>query len=162
MNKKVFFIVQASIIAALYSAVTLVFAPISFGHNIFQLRVSEALTVLPALLSSSIPGLFVGCVISNIIGGFGPIDIIFGSLATLIAAVASRSVRKYPLFVPLPPVVLNAIIVGGYLKFIYFKDLPLAASIAWVGLGEFLACYVLGLPLLLYLRKRTPGFMLIK
>ncbi|HAA24931.1 MAG TPA: transporter, partial [Ruminiclostridium sp.] len=76
MNKGIAFIVQAALIAALYTALTLMFIPISFGHNIFQFRIAEALTVLPALVPSSIPGLFIGCLVSNMIGGFGPVDII--------------------------------------------------------------------------------------
>ncbi len=154
MHKKVLFIVQAAIIAALYTALTMLFLPVSFGHNIFQFRVSEALTILPALLPSSIPGLFIGCIVSNLLGGFGPVDIIFGSLATLLAALASHRLKKYPALVPLPPVVFNALIVGSYLKYLYMTNVPLAASIAWVALGELLSCYLLGLPLLFLLRSR--------
>lgn len=153
MHKKTLFIVQAAIIAALYTALTMIFMPISFGHNIFQIRVSEILTILPALMPASIPGLFIGCIVSNILGGFGPIDIIFGSLATLLSAFVSRSLRKYPALVPLPPLVFNALIVGTYLKYLYMMDVPLAISIGWVALGEFVSCYVLGLPLLLILRR---------
>jgi uncharacterized membrane protein len=153
MTKKTSFIVQAALIAALYTALTLMFIPISFGHNIFQFRISEALTVLPALVPSAIPGLFIGCLVSNLIGGFGPVDIIFGSIATLLAAVFSRVLRKYPFLVPLPPVVLNALIVGSYLKFLYMHDVPLSVSVGWVALGELLACYALGLPLLYLLKK---------
>lgn len=156
MNKKVLFIVQAAIIAALYAALTLLLLPISFGHNIFQFRVSEALTILPALMPASIPGLFVGCIIANLIGGFGLVDIIFGSLATLIAALFSRCLKKYPFLVPLPPVIFNALIVGTYLKYLYMFDVPLLASMGWVALGEMLSCYLLGLPLLFILRKRLP------
>lgn len=154
MHKKVLFIVQAAIIAALYTALTMLFMPVSFGHNIFQIRVSEILTILPALLPASIPGLFVGCIVSNMLGGFGPIDIIFGSLATLLAALASRSLRKYPALVPLPPLVFNALIVGTYLKYLYMTDVPLAISMGWVALGELVSCYMMGLPLLLVLRKK--------
>jgi len=154
MNKNILFIVQAAIIAALYTVLTIIFMPISFGHNIFQIRVAEILTILPALLPASIPGLFVGCIVSNIIGGFGPIDIIFGSIATLLAAFLSRCLRKYPVLVPLPPLVLNALIVGTYLKYLYMKDIPLAISMGWVALGELVSCYLLGLPLLLFLQKK--------
>jgi len=152
MNKKVLFIVQAAIIAAIYTVVTILIAPYSYG--IFQFRISEALTILPAVLPSAIPGLFVGCLVSNLIGGYGLIDMVFGSLTTLIAAVLSRKLRKYPYLVPLPPVILNAVIVGGYLKFLYFQDVPLLASMGWVALGQVLACYALGYPLLLLLTKR--------
>ncbi len=158
MKKNVLFLVQAAIIAAIYSALTLIFLPISFGHQIFQFRVSEALTVLPAILPSAVPGLFIGCVVSNLIGGFGPVDTIFGSLATLFAAIFSRLLRKQTYLVPLPPVILNAFIVGSYLKFLYFRSLPLAASVGWVALGELLACYMLGLPLLILLKKKVRWF----
>lgn len=152
MHKKVLFITRAALIAAIYTVVTVAIAPYSYG--VFQFRVSEALTVLPAVMSCAIPGLFVGCLVSNIIGGYGPIDMIFGSLTTLIAAILSRKLRKHPLLVPLPPVILNALIVGGYLPFLYFKDVPVPVSMSLVGLGELLACYGLGLPLLMLLTKR--------
>jgi uncharacterized membrane protein len=155
MNKNLIFVARAALIAAAYTALTMLFAPVSFGHIIFQIRVSEALTVLPALYISSIPGLFVGCIVSNILGGFGPVDIIFGSLATLIAAVLSRFLRKYTFLVPLPPVIVNALIVGTYLKYIYLQEIPLIASIGWVALGQLIACYALGLPLLFVFKKRN-------
>ncbi len=155
MNKNLLFIIQAAVIAATYTALTILLAPISFGHAIFQFRVSEALTVLPAITSASIPGLFIGCLVSNLIGGFGPIDIIFGSFATLIAAIFSRLLRNTPWLVPLPPVMINAIIVGGYLKYLYLQEIPLAASMGWVAIGQFLACYFVGYPLLTILRKRV-------
>lgn len=155
MNKSLLFFVRAAVIAATYAALTMLFAPISFGHFIFQIRVAEALTVLPALYPSAIPGLFVGCFVSNLIGGFGPVDIILGSLATLVAAFLSHRLKKFPWLVPLPPVIVNALIVGSYLKFLYLQEIPLAASMCWVAIGEFLACYVIGLPLLLVLRRRS-------
>lgn len=154
MNKNLLFVVRAAIIAAAYTALTMLFAPVSFGHIIFQIRISEALTVLPALYASSIPGLFIGCIVSNLLGGFGIVDIIFGSLATLIAAVLSFLLRKNPFLVPLPPVIVNALVVGSYLKFIYLKEIPLIASIGWVAIGEMIACYALGLPLLMVMKKR--------
>mgnify|MGYP000415426835 CR=1 FL=1 len=152
MSKKVLFVVQAALIAAVYTVVTILIAP--YGYGIFQFRVSEALTVLPALMPSAIPGLFVGCLVSNLLGGYGPIDMIFGSLTTLIAAILSRKLRKYSYLVPLPPVILNAVIVGGYLKFLYYRDVPLLVSMGWVALGQVLACYVVGYPLLLLLTRR--------
>lgn len=158
MNKNLLFIVQAAIIAAAYTALTMLFAPISFGHAIFQFRVSEALTVFPAITAASIPGLFIGCLLSNLlVGGIGPIDIIFGSLATLIAAILSRKLKNTPWLVPLPPVIINALIVGSYLNFLKLQDVSLAVSVGWVALGQFLACYFVGYPLLIVLRKRFGG-----
>lgn len=164
MNKSVRFIAQAAIIAALYAAITLMAAPISFGHNIFQFRIAEALTILPALTTAAIPGLFAGCLIANLAGGIGSvllIDVIFGSLTTLFAAFLSYLLRKKKALVPLPPVVLNAVIVGTYLYLLYFKsefpNVTIYASIAWVGLGQLLACYLLGYPLLLFLGSKRTG-----
>ena len=93
--KKSSYIVKASLIAAIYVIITGLFAPISFGHGIFQLRISEALTVLPIYTSAAIPGLFVGCMMSNLIfGGLGIIDLIFGSLATLIASYLTYKLKN--------------------------------------------------------------------
>ncbi|MDD3797230.1 MAG: QueT transporter family protein, partial [Lachnospiraceae bacterium] len=91
-DKKVLFLVQAAAIAAIYVVLTMLFAPLSFGE--VQVRFSEALTVLPYFTPAAIPGLFVGCIIGNFMGGAIPIDIIFGSIATLIGAVFSYHLRK--------------------------------------------------------------------
>ena len=146
--KNVRFMVQAAFIAAIYATLTIAFAPFSYGQ--IQVRFAEALTVLPALTPAAIPGLFVGCILANIFGGNGPIDIVFGSLATLIAAYLSSKMPKKWL-VPLPPIIANGIIVGFILNYLY--KMPLLISIMWVGLGEMIACYVIGYPLLLLLSK---------
>lgn len=149
--KKTRFITEAAVIAAMYAALTIIFAPISFGQNgQIQVRVSEALTVLPMFTPAAIPGLFVGCLMANIYGGLGPIDMIFGSLATLIAALLSYKMpRKY--LVPLPPVIVNGIIIGIELNYLY--QVPLLISMATVAFGELVACYGLGYPLILLLEK---------
>lgn len=154
MNKKTKKIVYGALIAALYAVMTIALAPISYGQ--IQVRVAEALTVLPFFSSYSILGLFVGCIIANMVGGNGVFDIVFGSLATLISAVITyyigKSNLKYKRYLaPLPPVVINVVIIGIELNVVF--KLPLVASMLWVGLGEMVACYVLGLPLLLYIDK---------
>ncbi|MBE0067937.1 QueT transporter family protein [Thermoanaerobacterium thermosaccharolyticum] len=154
MNKKTKKIVYGALIAALYAVMTIALAPISYGQ--IQVRVAEALTVLPFFSSYSILGLFVGCIIANMVGGNGVFDIVFGSLATLISAVITyyigKSNLKYKRYLaPLPPVLINAVIIGIELNVVF--KLPLVASMLWVGLGEMVACYVLGLPLLLYIDK---------
>jgi len=154
LNKKTKKIVYGALIAALYAVMTIALAPISYGQ--IQVRVAEALTVLPFFSSYSILGLFVGCIIANMVGGNGIFDIVFGSLATLISAVITyyigKSNLKYKRYLaPLPPVVINAVIIGIELNVVF--KLPLVASMLWVGLGEMVACYVLGLPLLLYIDK---------
>ena len=125
-------------------------APISYGP--VQFRVSEALTLLPFYLPEAIPGLFVGCIFANFFGGFGLVDMIFGSLATLIAAVLTLKSRN--IFVAaLWPVLSNMIIIGTMLH--YLIDVPLIATCIYVGLGEAGACYIIGVPLMKILEKRN-------
>lgn len=150
--KKMFttrFVARAAAIGAVYAALTLILAPISYGQ--VQLRVSEALTLLPVLTPAAVPGLFVGCLIANLLGSASALDVIFGSLATLLAALLTRRLRNRSALAALPPVVMNALIVGGVLS--YTLSLPLFATMGWVGLGEALACFVLGLPLLRVARR---------
>ncbi|MCR4441280.1 MAG: QueT transporter family protein [Peptococcaceae bacterium] len=141
-------IVRVAVIAALYAAVTIILAPISYG--MVQVRVSEALTVLPFIFPESILGLFLGCLIANIYGGLGMIDIVFGSLATLTAGYLTSKMPSLSL-APLPPVVVNAVVVGFILK--YVLGTPLLLSMLYVGAGQFVSCYLLGLPLLYWLRR---------
>lgn len=141
-------IVRIALIAAVYAAITVVLAPFSYG--MIQVRVSEALTVLPFIFPESVLGLFIGCLIANIYGGLGAVDIVFGSLATLAAGYLTSKMPSMVL-APLPPVVVNAVVVGLILK--YVLALPLWTSMMYVGVGQLLACYFLGLPLL-YLLKR--------
>jgi len=141
-------ITRAAAMAAIYAALTLVLAPISFGP--WQLRIAEAMTVLPWLYPEAVPGLFVGCLIANLVGGYGMLDVVFGSLATLAAALISRRVKSCWL-APLPPVVINALVIGAVLS--YVLGLPFYLTAAEVGLGQLGACYVLGMPLLLFLRR---------
>ncbi len=147
MNKTKF-ITQAAVIAAVYAALTIALLPYSYG--VMQVRVSEALTVLPFFTPAAVPGLFIGCIIANIIGGYGIWDIVLGSTATLIAAFVSYKVKRR-IWVPFPPVIANALIIGTMLH--YVLDFPLLYCIGWVGLGEMIACYGLGYPLLKYLEK---------
>jgi uncharacterized membrane protein len=101
------------VIAALYTALTVAFAPISYSN--IQFRVSESLTVLPILMPESIPALYIGAMIANIFGGFGMQDIIFGSLATLIAALGTYALRRITVLALLCPVIVNALGVSAYL-----------------------------------------------
>lgn len=141
-------IARAAIVGALYAALTLAAAPISFG--LVQFRISEALCVLPWIIPEATWGLFVGCLLSNVIGGYGMIDIVFGSLATLIAGLVTARMKKKWLAC-LPPVISNAIIVGAVLSVAIGVSYPVSA--AYVFLGEAVVLYVLGLPLLILLTK---------
>ena len=134
----------------MYAALTVALAPISYGP--VQFRVSEALTLLPFYIPEAIPGLFVGCIFANFFGGFGLVDMIFGSLATLIAAVLTLKSRNI-FIAALWPVVSNMIIIGTMLH--YLIDVPLIATCIYVGLGEAGACYIIGVPLMKILEKRN-------
>ena len=127
----------SAVIGALYAALTLLLAPISFGP--LQLRLSEAMTLLPMVLPQAIPGLFVGCLIANLYTGMLT-DIIFGSLATLIAAIGTYLLRKNPLLAGACPVVTNAVIVGLVLSLSF--SLPIPLTMLEVGLGELGAVLV--------------------
>ena len=122
---------MSAVIAALYAALTLLLAPISYGP--IQLRLSEALTLLPMLLPQAVPGLFVGCLIANLYTGMLT-DIIFGSLATLIAAIGTYLLRKKPLLAAACPVVSNGLIVGLTLALSF--HLPLLLTMLEVAIGE--------------------------
>ena len=148
-------ITQAGVIAAAYCALTLLLRPFSYGQ--IQLRVSEALTLLPVLTPAAIPGLFIGCLLANLLGSCSVIDIVFGSLATLLAAIVTRRLREKPVLAALSPVLFNAVIVGLVLR--YTLQLPLLPSMLWVGLGELGACVVIGLPLLWLLKKSRIPFL---
>lgn len=134
---------MSAVIAALYAALTLLLAPISYGP--IQLRVSEAMTLLPMLLPQAVPGLFVGCLIANLYTGMIT-DIIFGSLATLIAAVGTYLLRKKPLLAAACPVLVNALIVGLVLALT--SNWPIPLTMLQVGVGEFgavaIGCVILG------------------
>lgn len=138
----------SAVIAALYAALTLLLAPISYGN--LQCRVSEAMTLLPMMLPASIPGLFVGCLLANLLGGCAIYDIVFGSLATLIAAMGTYALRKTPLLAALCPVVSNGIIVGAVLSVVF--SLPLFLTMAEVAIGE-IGAVIIGFVLLAALKK---------
>lgn len=143
-------IARAAIIAAIYAAITL-FPPIAaISYGPVQVRIAEALTILPFIMPEAILGLFVGCLIANLFSPVGWMDIVFGSLATLLAAfLSSKMPHKY--LAPLPPVLVNAVVVGFLLN--YQLGWPLLPTMLQVGAGQFVACYVLGLLLLFFLHK---------
>ena len=115
-NKNAAFLTQAAMIAAIYVVLTYVFAPISFGE--IQVRIAEALTILPLFTPAAVPGLFIGCLVGNIIGGALLPDIVFGSIATLIGAICTYLLRNQkPVFGTIPPMVSNTIIVPFVLKY---------------------------------------------
>ncbi len=144
MRLPIRFITKTALIAALYATLTLILAPFSFG--MLQFRISEVLTILPMFTFSAVPGLTIGCLLSNCIGGMGAMDIVFGTLATFLAAICSYLLRKHKWLVPLPPVVFNGLIVGGYLYFLYPSEATLWFSMGSVALSETVITYLFGIP----------------
>lgn len=150
----------AGVIAAVYAVLSLLSSVFGIAYGPIQCRFSEALTVLPFLLPEAVPGLFIGCLVTNLMSTVGPLDLIFGSLATLLSALWTRRMPSRWL-APLPPVLCNAVIVGAMLTWYEvgfgagFWSL-FAFNALTVAVGEAIACYVLGL-LLLKALSRTPG-----
>jgi len=145
----------AAAIAALYTAMTLAVAPISSG--LIQCRISEALCVLPWFFPSAVPGLTLGCLLSNLLTGAPLPDIIFGTCATYFAAKLTCSLHEWgssKFLAPFPPVIFNAVIVGALLVQVYGVGIPYVLAALYVGIGESIACYGIGLPLLIFVEKR--------
>ena len=151
-SKNISTMTQAAMIAAIYVVLTYVFAPFSFGE--VQVRIAESLTILPLFTPAAIPGLFVGCLIGNILGGAILPDIIFGSLATLLGAIFTYRLRnKNKILAPVPPIVANTVIVPFVLRFGYGVALPIPLMMLTVGIGEVASCGVLGMVLYYALNK---------
>lgn len=142
-NKRILFMTQAAMIAAIYVVLTVLGAAFSFGE--FQIRVAEALTILPVFTPAAIPGLLVGCLIGNLLGGAILPDILFGSMATLLGAVGTYLLRKqHPFLATLPPILSNMLIVPFILRYAYGYPLPIPWLMFTIGVGECLSCGVLG------------------
>ncbi|MBR2123123.1 MAG: QueT transporter family protein [Lachnospiraceae bacterium] len=136
------FLTRGAAIAAVYVVLTLIFAPISFGA--VQVRIAEALTILPLFTPAAIPGLFVGCILANILGGAVIWDVIFGSIATLIGAVIGYKLRFSRWLVPIPAIVSNTVIIPFVLRYGYSINLPIPVLMGYIAIGEVIGCYVLG------------------
>ncbi len=144
MKKGSMGIVKAGVIAGIYVVLTFVSAAFGLSSGVIQVRLSEALCVLPVFLPQAIPGLFAGCVIANTLTGGLPMDILFGSLATLIGAVGTRLLRKNRILALLLPILSNTLIIPFVLKFTYGIPGSLWYFMLTVGLGEVVSCGVLG------------------
>ena len=149
-NKSLKFTVESALIAAVYTVLSIAFV-IPVGG--FQIRIAEALTVLPCFTPAAIPGLFVGCIVSNLITGALPADVIFGSLATLLGAVGTYLLRKCKWLAPLPPIAANTLILPFVIVYAYASPETIWYFILTVGAGEILSCGVLGTILTLILNK---------
>ena len=152
-NQKVMFVTQAAMIAAVYVVLGVVFAP--FGTKAIQVRIAEALTILPAFTPAAIPGVFVGCLLGNFLSGGILLDVVFGSLASLIGAIGTHKFGKiHPVLGTIPPILANTVIVPLVLKYGYGEPFPIPYMMLTVGIGEVLSCGVLGMILYATLKPR--------
>ena len=154
-------IARAGVIGALYLVLTLIFQPISFGA--IQFRIAEALTLMPILTPDAVPGLFVGCLLGNWLGGGVWFDVALGSVATLLAALCTRLARNKPAIAAIFPTIFNGLIVGPVVYYAYVRapgdpvSVPtLLFSMGTVAFGELVVCYALGLPMIYGLKKLPP------
>lgn len=152
-RRRLIYICQAGVIAALYTAITILIGPL--GNSVIQCRISEALCVLPFFTSAAIPGLTIGCLISNIATGCLWQDIVFGTLATLLGALGGYLLRRVWWLVPLPTVLANTIIMPFVLTYAYHAPEGLLFLMVSIGIGEIISAYVLGVMLLLALRPHA-------
>lgn len=167
-------LVQAAMIAAIYVVLTLLANAFGLANYAIQVRFSEALTILPFFTPAAVPGLFVGCILSNILTGCLPLDTVFGSLATLIGALGTYAIGRisrkaigaarsalepqkksaiYKFLVPLPPIISNTLIVPFVLAYVYQFEGSIPYFMLTVGIGEVISCGVLGLILLFSLDR---------
>lgn len=154
MKSKIRFLVTASVIAALYAATTLLCGLFGIAYGPIQFRVSEALTILPIFTPAAIPGLAVGCFIANI-ASFNPVDMVFGTLATLSAATLTYlfknvRVKGFPWLSFVPPILINAVVIGLEIALFFYDGgataLGFALAALEVGIGEAAVCIILGVP----------------
>lgn len=151
MNKRTLYVTQAAIIAAIYVVLVFVFQYSSFGP--IQFRIAEALTVLPYFTPAAIPGVTIGCLLSNLIFKMEPLDTIFGTAATLIAAYLSYQLKDNKFLVPVPPILVNAIIIPWVLKYAYIEANTIPFMMLTVGAGQLVSAGILGMILLFSLER---------
>ncbi len=157
MKKKnnILSLVTAAMTATLYIVLSFAVSTFGLASGVIQVRVSEALTILPFFTPAAIPGLTIGCLLFNLLSGAALLDVIFGSLATLLGAVgsyfigkAARKIKWLKILVPVPPILANAFIIPWILKTAYQLNDAYWYLVASVGIGELISCGVLGLLLL--------------
>lgn len=155
MNKSVKSIVTGGCIAAIYVVLSMLCAALGLASGVIQVRISEALCILPIMTGAAVPGLFVGCLVANALSGCALWDIVFGSLATLVGAVGTRLIgSKHPIISLIPPILANVIVVPLILTKVYAVPDAYWVIVLTVGLGEVLSCGVCGFVLYKMLHKR--------
>ena len=159
-NQKVLFTVQAAMVAAIYVALTFVSSAAGLASGTIQVRISEALCILPVFMPAAIPGLWLGCFLANLLTGCMLIDVVCGSLATLIGAIGTYLLRKHKFACTWPPVIANMVIIPFVLRFGYGfvteyngVDWSIPFNAVTVGIGEVITCVIMGGILLRILSK---------
>ena len=159
-NKNTLYLAQAGVIAAIYVALTVAFAPFAFRE--VQVRLAEALTILPVFTPAAVPGLFVGCLLGNVLGGAALPDVIFGSLATLIGAFFTWKLRRAsPYLAPIPPILSNTLIIPFVLRYAYLIEMPIPLMMLTIFFGEVISCGLLGILLYFALDKKRDAIFRI-
>ena len=144
INQSTRYLTHGAIISALYVVLTYLVNLFGLASGAVQVRVSEALTILPIFTIAAVPGLTVGCVLANMLTGAAAWDVVFGSLATLIGAIGTRLLRRHPILATLPPILANTIIVPFVLQKVYGVPDSLPYLMLTVGIGEVISCGILG------------------
>ena len=144
-NSKAVYVATAASVAALYVVLTFISSLFGLSSGVIQIRISEALTILPAFTPAAIPGLFIGCILSNLLTGGLILDVVFGSIATLIGAVGTYLLRKKKELVSLPPIISNILIVPLILRYVYGAPDAYLFMVGTVGAGEIISCGILGM-----------------
>ena len=157
-NRSTRALTQGAVIAALYVALTYAAALMGLSSGVIQIRLSEALCVLPLFLPSAVPGLFIGCLLANLLTGCVALDIVCGSLATLIGALGTYALRRHPWPALVPPILANTLIVPWVLRYGYGAPDAIWYMMVTVGAGEILSVGVLGTLLYVALRRRSAIF----
>lgn len=152
-NNKTLFVTQSAIIAALYVLLTFISGAAGLSSGPIQLRISEALTILPAFTPAAIPGLFIGCLLANILTGCALWDILFGSLVTFIAAVCTYALRQYKLMKYLPPILANTLCLPFILSMVYHFEGSIWYFMLTIFISETLSCGMLGALLFKLIQK---------
>ena len=147
------YLAHGAVIAALYVLLTFLCNALVLASGVIQVRFSEALCVLPMFTPAAVPGLFVGCALSNLLTGCAPWDVVFGSLATLLGALGTRYLRRNKYLAVLPPIVANILIVPWVLSLVYHCEGSIFYFMLTVGAGEVISCGLLGLALYAALKK---------
>lgn len=162
MRRKTLFLTQGAVIAAIYVVLVYVtnIIPGQLNYGMVQFRLAEALCVLPAFTPAAVPGLFLGCLISNFMSPLTWVDWVFGSGATLLAAALTYALRKHQWAAPIPAIVVNALVIGPELYFMGFIEInggvgaiAMLASIGSIFVGQLVVCAGLGYPLMHLLKK---------